>query len=98
MTQSAAHDILTRGPGELILDVLVNPIARPVSEGADARRDVSELGDKGVMHVNGRGQMADQRLEEFLTRAAGGPFDQGTEGAEVILQRCCDPPFPFASS
>ena len=56
----------------------------PKGERAHARIHVGELGDDRVGDVDGRSQSAHQRAEEFLSRAAGRPFDDVTECAEVV--------------
>src|SRR5258707_859139 len=78
VAQPAAHDVLTGGAGEVVLEVLLNLPPRPEGEGADACVHAGELGDGGEGHAEGRGQMAHQVLEELLARAAGGPLDDGT--------------------
>src|SRR5262245_37398067 len=84
VAEPAAHDFLTRGAGQIKLDVVTNPIPCPEGEGAGLELVLDELGDEGVVHVEGRGEMADQGLEELLAGAAGSPFDDRAEGGDVI--------------
>ena len=87
LAQPATHDILTRGAGEVILDILLDLSPRPEGERADARVHAGELGDGGEGHADSRGQMAHQVLKELLARAAGGPLDDGPEDIEVVVDR-----------
>ncbi len=87
MHQSAAHDVGARRPGAVILEVVRDVVALPEGEGADVRRGLGEFGDDRVVDVDSLGQMADQGSKELLAGAAGCPFDDRVQGAEVVAPR-----------
>ena len=84
MNESPAHDGIAGSRRKIVFHVLDDPITRPKGDGAHPRIHVGELGDDGVGNVDGRSQSAHQRPEELFSRAAGRPFDDIAQCAEVV--------------
>src|SRR5712692_11898071 len=80
----AQHHLLAWSTGQFPLQVVMDMISGPVSERAYSRVDLGELGDEGMVDIDGRGKAANQVLEEFLAGALGRSFDNGAEGGKVV--------------
>ena len=74
---------MARGAIKIVLDVGGDGIFCPIGEGADTGFRAGELGDEGVLGVDGLGQMLDEQVEELGTGGLGRAFDDGTEGVEL---------------
>ena len=98
MDESPARDGVAGSGGKIIFHVVHDPITRPKGDGADTRIHVGELGDDGVGDVDGRSQSAHQRPEKLLSRAAGRPFDDVAECAEIVANRRHIGTFPVGNS
>src|SRR5262245_35413319 len=59
-------------------------VAGPVGQGADPGGGAGELGDEGVRDIDGPGEVADERAEELLAGAAGGPLGDGPKDGEFL--------------
>src|SRR5262249_56688663 len=84
VAQPSAHDVLTRGPRQVELDVREELAFAPVGESTDARRDPGELGDEGIAHPDGRGEMPDQGLEKELSCTPGRSLHDRAEGNDLV--------------
>ena len=83
MDQPPGHDCGTRSVGKVILEVVHDPVPLPEGKGTNERRRLGEFGGDCVWDVDGLSQMANQALEEFLSRTAGGPFDHRAESEQA---------------
>jgi hypothetical protein len=87
MAQPPAHNVLARGPGQVVLDVVAQFSLPPVRQCPDPSLFVGELGDEGTVHADCRGQVPDERLEENLARASRRPLDDRPESGSFVVGR-----------
>ena len=70
---------------EIEFDVGRDRAFRPKGERADAGLGAGELGDEGVLGVDGLGQVRHQQVEELGTGGLGRAFDDGAERVDLCL-------------
>jgi hypothetical protein len=79
VTKVAAHHVLARRAGHVPLNVVGDSVLGPERQGARPRA-AGKHGHEGVVPTDGRGQMLDEGLKEFLPAVARGPLDDGVQG------------------
>jgi len=84
MHQSAPHAFGTRRPGEVVLEIVRDPVAVPKAERADVRWGLGEFRDDGVADADGLGEMTNQGPKELLAGAGGRSFNHRAQGSEVV--------------
>src|SRR5688572_22019613 len=82
--QPAAHDLRARRSGEVVLEVVGDPIALPEGERSHEGRRVGKFGDDRVVNVDGFSEMTNQRLKELLPGAASRSFNHRLQRAKVV--------------
>src|SRR5271155_1459103 len=75
-------DDAARRSVEFVFDIFGNTALGPPGNGANAHWPLHEFGDKSVLDVQSFGQMANQRLEEFLPSIPGGSRDNRAESRD----------------
>jgi hypothetical protein len=76
MASAALDDILTRSAYEFVLDVVSEPVSRPVGKRTHFGSRVCELGNKGISYAEGCSEMLNQRLEKLIAGISGCTFDK----------------------
>ncbi len=76
----AADHLLAGSAAEVVLERRAVVVDLPQGEHADpGDRLVANLGDGGVLHAEGAGEMADERAQEIGADGRGGPLDDGAQ-------------------
>ncbi len=84
MAQPAADHILAGGPGQVVFDVFADLALPPVGESPHSRALAGKLGNEGILDPERRGEVPDERLEEYLARAPGRSVDDGAQGGDLV--------------
>ena len=87
VAQAPAHHVLTWSPRQVVLQSWEDRALSPVGEGVHTCRDACELGDEGIAHPDGHGEVPYQRFKERLARASSRAFDNRSEGNDLIVKR-----------
>ena len=76
----SSHHVLARRAAEVVLEGLAVAVDLPEGQEAHAGDGlVDHLGDEGVLHAEGLGQMAHEGAQEVRAGGRGGPLDDGPQ-------------------